>query len=75
MMDFFSSLSRQDLLWGLPSLLPNEYRPGRGAISPEVKWPEREANPCPPSSAEFKNAWSYTSITQHVFVLWCLIKQ
>jgi hypothetical protein len=28
----------------------------------------------PPSSAEVKNAWSYTSIPQHVFMEWCLVK-
>jgi hypothetical protein len=28
----------------------------------------------PPSSAEVKNAWSYTSIPQYVFMAWCLVK-
>jgi hypothetical protein len=28
-----------------------------------------------PSSAEIKNAWSYTSTSPHVFMVWCLIKQ
>jgi hypothetical protein len=32
-----------------------------GALSPGVKWPGREADRSPPSSAEVKNAWSYTS--------------
>jgi len=32
-----------------------------GALSPEVKWPGREADNSPPSSAEVKNAWRYTS--------------
>jgi hypothetical protein len=27
-----------------------------------------------PSSAEIKNAWSYTSIPSYVFLVWCLIK-
>jgi hypothetical protein len=31
-------------------------------ISPGVKWPRREADHSSPSSAEVKNAWSYTSI-------------
>jgi hypothetical protein len=31
------------------------------AISLGVKWPDREADHSPPSSAEVKNAWSYTS--------------
>jgi G patch domain-containing protein 1 len=28
----------------------------------------------PVSSAEIKNAWSYTSTTLHVFIVWCFIK-
>jgi len=32
-----------------------------GVLSLEVKWPGCEANHMPPSSAEVKNAWSYTS--------------
>jgi hypothetical protein len=31
------------------------------ALSPEVKQPGREADHSPPSSAEGKNAWRYTS--------------
>jgi len=27
-----------------------------------------------PSSAEMKNAWSYTFTAPHIFMLWCLIK-
>jgi hypothetical protein len=33
----------------------------RGAVSAAVKGPEREASHSPPSSAEVKNVWSYTS--------------
>jgi hypothetical protein len=29
----------------------------------------------PPSSAEFKNVWSYTATLPYTFVAWCLIKQ
>jgi hypothetical protein len=32
-----------------------------GALSPGVKRPDRESNHSPPSRAEVKNAWSYTS--------------
>jgi hypothetical protein len=32
-----------------------------GAITPEIKWPGRQADHSPPSSANVKNAWSYTS--------------
>jgi hypothetical protein len=32
-----------------------------GALSLRVKRPEREADHSPPSNAEIKNAWNYTS--------------
>jgi hypothetical protein len=34
----------------------------------------READHSPPSNAEVKNAWSYTSTPQYVFMTWCLVK-
>jgi hypothetical protein len=34
----------------------------------------REVDHSPPSSAEVKNAWSYTSTPQNVFMAWCLVK-
>jgi hypothetical protein len=52
--EFFSSPPRQDRLWGPPSPLYSGY--------PGGKRPGREADHVPPSSAEVKNAWSYTSI-------------
>jgi hypothetical protein len=45
----------------------------RGSF-PGVKRPGREADHSPPSSAEVKNAWSYTSTPQFVFIAWCLVK-
>jgi hypothetical protein len=39
-----------------------------------VKRPGREADHSPPSSAEVRNAWSYTSSPQYVFMAWCLVK-
>jgi hypothetical protein len=39
-----------------------------GALSLGVKWPGREADHSLLSSAEVKNAWSYTSIPQYVFM-------
>jgi hypothetical protein len=39
-----------------------------------VKRPGREADHSPPSSTEVKNAWSYTSSPQYVFMAWCLVK-
>jgi hypothetical protein len=46
----------------------------RGALSLGVKRPERESDHSPPSNAEVRNAWSYTSIPQYVFMAWCLVK-
>jgi len=39
-----------------------------GTLSTGVKRSEREADHTPPSSAEAKNAWSYTSISSYVFI-------
>jgi hypothetical protein len=47
---------------------------GTGVSFLGVKRPGRDADHSPPSSAEVKNAWSYTSTIQHVFVAWCLVK-
>jgi len=53
---------------------PDSYRTGTGGPYPGVKRPGREADHSPPSSAEVKNAWSYTSTPPHVFMTWCLVK-
>jgi len=34
----------------------------------------READHTPPSIAEVKNAWKYTSSPQYIFMAWCLVK-
>jgi hypothetical protein len=39
-----------------------------------VDRPGREADPSPISSAEVKNAWSYNSTPQFVFMAWYLVK-
>jgi hypothetical protein len=44
------------------------------AVFPGVKRPGREADHSPPSSAEVKNAWSYTSTLPFVFMAWYLVK-
>jgi hypothetical protein len=51
---------------------PSQWVPG--VIFPGVKWPGREAGHSPPSSAEVKNAWSYTSIPPYVFTARCNVK-
>jgi hypothetical protein len=33
-----------------------------------------EADHSPPSGAEVKNAWSYTSTPQYAFIAWCSVK-
>jgi hypothetical protein len=44
------------------------------APSPGVKRSWRKADHSTPSSAEVKNAWSYTSTRQYVLMAWCLVK-
>jgi hypothetical protein len=46
-----------------------------GALPLVVKRQGREADHSPPCSAEVKNAWSYTSTPQYVFMVWCLVKR
>jgi hypothetical protein len=45
-----------------------------GGSFPGGKAAGGEADHSPPSSAEVKNAWSYTSTPQYVFMAWCLVK-
>jgi hypothetical protein len=47
----------------------------RGALSLRVKRPGREAEHSHPSSAEIKNAGSYTSTPQYAFMAWCSVKR
>jgi hypothetical protein len=44
------------------------------ALSLGVNLPGREADHLPPSTAEVKNAWRYTSTPQFVFMAWCLVQ-
>jgi hypothetical protein len=64
-LEIFSSPPCPDRLWGPPSLLTNGYQ---GAFSLEVKRPGSEADHPPSSSAEVKNAWSYTSTLIYAFM-------
>jgi hypothetical protein len=63
---FFSSPPRPDRDLG-PTQLPIQWVPG-------VKQPEREDDHSPPSSANVKNTWKYTSTLQYAFTSWCLVK-
>jgi hypothetical protein len=52
------------VLKGPPSLLSNRY----WEFSPEVKRPEHEADHSPPTSAEVKKIWLYTSTSPYAFM-------
>jgi hypothetical protein len=45
------------------------------ALSLGVMQLEYDADCWPPSSAEAKNAWSYTTTSSYIFTAQCLIKQ
>jgi len=57
-------------------------RPAVGPTQPPIQWvteylslgvkqPGHEGDHSPLSSAEVKNAWSYTFTSQHAFMVWC----
>jgi hypothetical protein len=46
------------------------FFPGGG-----VKRPGSEADHSSPSTAEVRNAWSYTSTPQYAFMAWCPVKE
>jgi len=46
-----------------------------GFFPPRLRWPRHEADHSPPSSADIKDAWSYTSTPQYLYMTWCLVKQ
>jgi hypothetical protein len=60
-------------------------RPALGPTQPPIQWvagilslglkrPHRETHHSPPSSAEVKNAWSYTSTPPYTFMVWWSVK-
>jgi hypothetical protein len=55
-----------------PTQPPIQWVPGTLFLG--VKRPGRAADHSPPSTAEIKNAWSYTSSPPYVFMAWCLVK-
>jgi hypothetical protein len=65
----FSPWARPCRHWGPPTIQWVGGFPSQGE-----KRPRRESDHSPQSSAEVKNAWSYTSTPQCVFMAWCLVK-
>jgi hypothetical protein len=61
----FSSPSRPDLFWGPSNLLSNGYW---GLFTRGLKRPECEADHSPPSRAEVKRMWIYTSTPPYAFM-------
>jgi hypothetical protein len=68
--EFFSSPPRTRPVLG-PMQPPIQWLPG--ALSLGIKRPGREADPSPPSSAEVKNSWNYTSTPHYAFMAWCSV--
>jgi hypothetical protein len=60
----FTSSCRPDR----PRFHPTSYPVVPGALSPRVKRPRREADHLPPTSAEVKKTWMYTSNPPYVFM-------
>jgi hypothetical protein len=48
---------------------PAYYAMGTGDSFPEVKWSGREADYSPPTSAEVKKVWIYTSTLTYAFMV------
>jgi hypothetical protein len=55
-----------------PTQPPIQWLPG--VLSPALKRPWLEADHSPPSSAEVKKAWSYTSTPPYDFIMQLLVK-
>jgi hypothetical protein len=55
-------------------ILSPHRRVQTGSGTHPAKRPGREADHAPPSSAEVKNEWNYTSIPQYVFMPWYLVE-
>jgi len=67
--------------WGREFSFRHRVKTGSGAYSVYYPmgiggcYPGGETDHSPPSNAEVKNAWSYTSNPPYVFMAWCRRKQ
>jgi hypothetical protein len=52
----------------IPGVHQTSYKMGTRASFPGVKWQGREADHSPPTSAEVKKMWIYTSTNPYVFM-------
>jgi hypothetical protein len=52
---------------------PVSYSMGTGDSFPGGKWQGREADHSPPTTAEIKKMWIYTSTPPYAFMAYCLI--
>jgi hypothetical protein len=68
---YFNDFFMKESLW--PTQPSSHWVPG--ALTPVLKRLGCVVDLSPPSSAEDKNTWNYTSTPQFVFMAWCLIKQ
>jgi hypothetical protein len=66
----FTSSYRPKRLYGAPRLLSNV---NLGLLPRGVKWMEPETDHSPPTSAEVKKTWIYTSTHPYAFMAQCLI--
>jgi hypothetical protein len=66
--NFFFSMSSRPVL--RPIQLSTQRVPG--ALSPGVKWRRREADHSPPTNAEVKKTWIYTSTPPYASMAYCL---
>jgi hypothetical protein len=62
--NIFTSPYRPDRLWGPLSLLSNGYR----GLTPGVKRQGCDADHSPPTNAEVKKMWIYTSTPSYAFM-------
>jgi hypothetical protein len=68
----FTSPCHSDRLWSPPNLLSNGYQ---GLLPRGNKRPGREAGRSPPTNAEVKKTWVYTSTSPYTFMTLCLLSK